>query len=84
VSKQLPALGPQYCDPVTDTIEEVYQDSTSVTPMIYLLSPGSDPTDDIISFSRKKKTTIQVVSMGEGQAIYGRSLWGCSTVLERD
>jgi dynein heavy chain, axonemal len=70
VSKQLPALGPKYVDPVTDTIEEVYNDSNSCTPMIYLLSPGSDPTDDIISFSRRKKTTISVVSMGEGQAPY--------------
>jgi len=69
-SKQLPALGAKYCDPVTDTIDEVFQDSCSTTPMIYLLSPGSDPTDDIIAYSRRKKTTISVVSMGEGQALY--------------
>ena len=69
-AKQLPALGAKYCDPVTDTIEEVVSDSNSTTPMIYLLSAGSDPTDDIISFSRRKKTSIAVVSMGEGQAPY--------------
>ena len=36
-------------------------------PVIYLLSVGADPTESIEMLCRKKKSTIQIVSMGQGQ-----------------
>ena len=64
----LPALGPRFVDPVTDTIEEVIKDSKVSTPMVYLLSAGSDPTDGILAFARRKKISSTIVSLGEGQS----------------
>eukprot|EP00949_MAST-11_sp_MAST-11-sp1_P002825 g2825.t1 len=66
----MPALGPKYVDPITDTIEEVYNESTSSSPVVYLLSAGSDPTDEIGLMARRKKTQLATVSLGEGQEPY--------------
>jgi dynein heavy chain len=60
-------VGPRYVEPVTDTVENVYEKMTPDCPTIYLLSIGADPTDAIESMCRKKKLTVDSISMGEGQ-----------------
>jgi dynein heavy chain len=65
--KNTEELGPRYTEPVTDTIESIYAQMTAVVPVIYLLSIGADPTDAIETLCRKKKNTVKVVSMGQGQ-----------------
>jgi hypothetical protein len=64
---KLPMLGPRFVEPVTDTVEAVYNEMDAGTPAIYLLSAGADPTNAIETLARKKKCDIQCVSMGEGQ-----------------
>eukprot|EP00981_Chlorochromonas_danica_P012037 scaffold4392_cov187-Ochromonas_danica.AAC.6 len=41
----------------------------AMTPVIYLLSAGADPTDSIETLARRKRKEIECVSMGEGQDI---------------
>ena len=65
----LPALGPKYVNPVTDSVESVLKEMDSTTPVIYLLSAGADPTDAIETLARRKRKGIECVSMGEGQDI---------------
>ncbi|KAL7543927.1 hypothetical protein ACHAXR_013293, partial [Thalassiosira sp. AJA248-18] len=61
-------MGPAFVEPVTDTIEMVYDDMEPEVPVIFLLSRGSDPTDGIIELCRKKKLPAPaVISLGEGQ-----------------
>jgi len=61
-------MGPTYVEPVTDTIDMVYNDMVPEVPVIFLLSRGSDPTDSIIELCRKKKLPAPaVISLGEGQ-----------------
>lgn len=61
-------MGPIYVEPVTDTIEMVYNDMSASVPVIFLLSRGADPTDSIESLCRKKKMPAPaVISLGEGQ-----------------
>jgi dynein heavy chain, axonemal len=69
-STKLPALGPKYVDPQTDTMEEVFASTTWSSPVIFLLSAGSDPTEDVYAFARKQKTSVGTVSLGEGQEPY--------------
>jgi len=69
-STKLPALGPKYVDPQTDTIDEIFPLTNSVSPVIFLLSAGSDPTEDVYALSRKLKTSVGTVSLGEGQEPY--------------
>lgn len=61
-------MGPTFVEPVTDTIDMVYNDMVPEVPVIFLLSRGSDPTDSIIELCRKKKLLAPaVISLGEGQ-----------------
>ena len=65
--RAVPYIGNRYVDPVTDTVSDVYDRMNAVTPVIYLLSIGGDPTDAIESLCRKKKNSVDSISMGEGQ-----------------
>jgi dynein heavy chain len=38
-----------------------------VTPLIFILSPGSDPFASLNSFSIQKKKAISSISLGQGQ-----------------
>lgn len=65
-------LDPKYTDPVTDSIESIWQESSCRVPVIFLLSPGTDPTASIDEVAKKKKFPTDKVSMGEGQEIVAR------------
>ncbi|TYZ58790.1 hypothetical protein PybrP1_001566 [[Pythium] brassicae (nom. inval.)] len=64
---KLPAMGPRFTEAATDTVESVFHDMLPETPVLYLLSPGADPTEAIELFARKKRQSVQSISMGEGQ-----------------
>ena len=55
--------------PVTDQISEVWEESKPTKPILFLLAPGSDPTNTIDELARKKRIQTQKVSMGEEQEI---------------
>ena len=60
--------GPRYTEPVTDTLEMIYDAMDHITPVVYLLSAGADPTDAIETLARKRKVAPPVsVSLGQGQ-----------------
>ena len=59
-------LGEEYSQPVTDPISQQWEESDRSTPVLYLLSPGADPTGGIDEFAKKKKQfPTGKVSMGE-------------------
>ena len=61
-------IGPKYVEPVTDTLESIYDEMIPHIPIIFLLSVGADPTDSIIQLCRKRKCVmVATISMGEGQ-----------------
>jgi dynein heavy chain len=61
-------MGPAFVEPVTDTIEMVYETMTPQVPVVVLLSRGADPTDSIETLCRKKKLPPPtVISLGQGQ-----------------
>ena len=61
-------MGPAFVEPVTDTIESIYDQMVAQTPVIFLLSIGADPTESIEGLARKRKlSSPAVISMGEGQ-----------------
>ena len=64
-------MGPRFVEPVTDTIESIFDGMTPGTPVIFLLSTGADPTESIEALARKRKlASPAVISMGEGQDEY--------------
>ena len=59
-------LGAKYVKAVSDPIHEIYEETKNNMPVLYLLSPGADPTNSIDEFARrKKKYPCEQVSMGE-------------------
>ncbi len=61
-------LGDFYTQPVTDQIVEIWEESLFNKPVLYLLSAGADPTNNIDEFAKKKKQfPTSKVSMGEEQ-----------------
>jgi len=66
--RSIDEMGASYVEPVTDTIESIYDGMVSTTPVIFLLSIGADPTESIEGLARKRKLpSPAVISMGEGQ-----------------
>lgn len=66
--KSTEQMGPRFVEPVTDTIESIYDTSCFNVPVIFLLSTGADPTESIEGLARKRKFPApSVISMGEGQ-----------------
>jgi dynein heavy chain len=59
-------LGDEYVQPVTDSIAALWEESLPNRPILYLLSAGADPTNNIDEFAKKKKQyPTGKVSMGE-------------------
>jgi dynein heavy chain len=63
-------LSVEYTKPINDKIDEIFEESTPDKPVMYLLQAGADPTQTVDDFAtKKKKPTINKVSMGEAQEI---------------
>jgi dynein heavy chain len=61
-------LGEAFVQPVTDPIEDLFLETQTNLPVLYLLSAGADPTSNIDEFAKKKKKyPTEKVSMGEEQ-----------------
>lgn len=63
-------MGPKFLEPPQFNIEESYNDSNCCSPLIFILSPGSDPMASLIKFAVDKsinKTSLMTISLGQGQ-----------------
>ncbi len=61
-------MGPKFEKPTFETIEEIYPDTNKFTPVLFLLSSGSDPTTSIEELCKKKlKKSPLKLALGEGQ-----------------
>tara|TARA_B110000503_G_C7159825_1_gene419121 strand:+ start:2437 stop:2628 length:192 start_codon:yes stop_codon:yes gene_type:complete len=60
-------LGKEFTTPLSYPIDKIWEGSSSLEPILYLLSAGSDPTSSIEDLAKKKKKfPLKAVSMGEG------------------
>jgi len=66
-------LGVYYTEPPPFDLPGCYEDSTPLTPLIFILTPGSDPALALLQFAESKfsKTLenglVKVISLGQGQ-----------------
>ncbi|KAK6624385.1 hypothetical protein RUM44_011244 [Polyplax serrata] len=83
-------MGQSYVEPPVFNLVEIYSDSSCITPLLFILSAGSDPMMALLKFaeSKGKKRTIQAISLGQGQGpiaakmIYGAIKAGTWVVLQ--
>jgi dynein heavy chain, axonemal len=67
-------LGQRYVESTPLNLESVVLDADERTPLLCILSPGSDPSDVIYALAKKKKKDLKSVSMGQGQEVIARRL----------
>jgi dynein heavy chain len=62
-------LGERYAHPPAFRLESCYDDSASTTPLVFVLSPGSDPMAGLLQFAdeRGMSDRISYISLGQGQ-----------------
>jgi dynein heavy chain len=60
-------LGENFISPPPFDLNLIYKDSSSITPLIFVLSPGADPLNSLVKYGELKKKHIDTVSLGQGQ-----------------
>uniref|UniRef100_A0A0G4EZA7 AAA+ ATPase domain-containing protein n=1 Tax=Chromera velia CCMP2878 TaxID=1169474 RepID=A0A0G4EZA7_9ALVE len=64
-------VGERFVDPPSFDLAKSYKDSTNLTPLILILSSGSDPVSDIQAFAEEmnmaKNDKLTSISLGQGQ-----------------
>ncbi len=58
----------EYVEIRPTNIQEIYDESSPETPIIFVLSPGVDPTDQLKKFAEKMNQKIDSISLGKGQS----------------
>jgi hypothetical protein len=62
-------LGQRFIEPQTAELGAVFKDSSPTTPLIFVLSTGTDPAADLYKFAEEMKFSkkLSVISLGQGQ-----------------
>ena len=62
-------LGQKFIEPPPFNLESCYADAVPTTPLIFILSKGSDPTKAFMEFATKMKfdRKLRQLSLGQGQ-----------------
>lgn len=63
-------MGPKFVEPPVLDIKAVLEESLPQTPLIFVLSPGVDPTTALLQLAESSKMGdyFQSLSLGQGQA----------------
>eukprot|EP00929_Paragymnodinium_shiwhaense_P087548 TRINITY_DN476_c0_g5_i1.p1 TRINITY_DN476_c0_g5~~TRINITY_DN476_c0_g5_i1.p1 ORF type:complete len:2570 (-),score=757.67 TRINITY_DN476_c0_g5_i1:167-7876(-) len=62
-------IGQSFVEPPTFDIAKSFADSVNTTPLVFILSPGTDPVSDVIAFADKLNMAkkFESISLGQGQ-----------------
>uniref|UniRef100_A0A8C3UWY6 Dynein axonemal heavy chain 1 n=1 Tax=Catharus ustulatus TaxID=91951 RepID=A0A8C3UWY6_CATUS len=62
-------LDQRFIEPQTTDLSAVFRESTATTPLVFVLSPGTDPAADLYKFAEEMKFSqkLSAISLGQGQ-----------------
>lgn len=78
-------LGAKFLGSGVATLAELYNQSQAHTPIVFILSPGSDPTQQLLRFAKDLRGStlhMDIVSLGQGQGPRAEELIAKSLVLK--
>jgi hypothetical protein len=64
----------RFVDPQPFALEPSFADTSNATPLIFVLSPGSDPMAALLKFAEERGVRVESVSLGQGQAPVAQKL----------
>ncbi|KAI3386976.1 hypothetical protein SNEBB_002464 [Seison nebaliae] len=70
-------MGEAYVTPPVIQFEAIWEQSTAFSPIVFILSPGSDPTTDLLKFAERSNfgaSKVRLLAMGQGQETVALSL----------
>ncbi|XP_063728306.1 dynein axonemal heavy chain 6-like isoform X2 [Symsagittifera roscoffensis] len=78
-------MGSQYVSGVQLDMGELFRQATHYTPLIFLLSPGSDPVAQLMKFATEERGSalhIDMISLGRGQGPRAEELISKAQILK--
>ncbi|RHY32696.1 hypothetical protein DYB32_002341, partial [Aphanomyces invadans] len=67
-------LGPQFVDPPPFDLRAIYENSTYKTPLIFVLSPGVDPTNNLMALAEVLGKKVENCALGQGQSQFAEAM----------
>ncbi|KAL6464354.1 hypothetical protein MHYP_G00266710 [Metynnis hypsauchen] len=76
-------LGQRFIEPQTSDLSVVFKESSPSTPLIFVLSPGTDPAADLYKFADVMKFSkkMSAISLGQGQGPWAEAMM--NSAMER-
>eukprot|EP00753_Platysulcus_tardus_P001936 PLAT11596.28.p1 GENE.PLAT11596.28~~PLAT11596.28.p1 ORF type:complete len:1478 (+),score=919.34 PLAT11596.28:361-4434(+) len=60
-------MGMQFVTPPPFDLKACYSDSSVISPLVFILSPGSDPMAGLLKFADGRDAEVRSISLGQGQ-----------------
>ncbi|XP_076603478.1 dynein axonemal heavy chain 1 [Chaetodon auriga] len=69
-------LGQRFIEPQTSDLSVVFKESSPATPLIFVLSPGTDPAADLYKFADAMQFSkkMNAISLGQGQGPWAETM----------
>ncbi|GLD91835.1 hypothetical protein PINS_up000368 [Pythium insidiosum] len=67
-------LGAQFVDPPPFDLKAIYETSNYKTPLIFVLSPGVDPTNSLMALAESLHKKVENCALGQGQATVAEAM----------
>lgn len=73
-------VGHKFTEPPPFDLLASFRDSNNVTPIVFVLSPGTDPMSNILRLAARKDVKVSSLSLGKGQGPVATTLVNAATV----
>ncbi|EPY20242.1 dynein heavy chain, axonemal [Strigomonas culicis] len=60
-------LGSSYVDPPPFHLKDTYDETSSTIPLLFVLSTGVDPTQQLAALAQRENRTLKTLALGQGQ-----------------